>query len=122
VADAGTTPYQACKRPAFSPETMSLSSGLQAGWRIHGSDSQRLWCEGDHRDCQKPAEAAKALKYGADYVISSQDKAVKDIRNEFREICKKNGLEAGYGWKIFEVSGTKAGQDLALELLSLPGN
>ncbi|OGP96844.1 MAG: hypothetical protein A2157_03400 [Deltaproteobacteria bacterium RBG_16_47_11] len=63
----------------------------------------------------------RALNYGADFVISSQDKALKDLRNEFREICKKNGLEAGYGWKIFEVSGTKAGQDIALELLSFTG-
>jgi len=63
----------------------------------------------------------RALKYGCDFVISSQDKAIKDLRNEFREICKKNGLEAGFGWKIFEVSGTKAGQDIALEMLSFTG-
>ena len=46
---------------------------------------------------------------------------IKDIRNEFREICKKNGLEAGFGWKIFEITGTKAGQEIALELLSFTG-
>jgi len=61
------------------------------------------------------------LKYGADFVISSQDKTIKDLRNEFRDVCKNNGLEASYGWKIFEVSGTKAGQDIALELLSFTG-
>ena len=70
---------------------------------------------------RNPEKLQRALKYGADFVISTQDKQIKDIRNEFREICKKNGLEAGFGWKIFEVSGTKAGQDLALELLSFTG-
>jgi 6-hydroxycyclohex-1-ene-1-carbonyl-CoA dehydrogenase len=70
---------------------------------------------------RNPEKLQRALKYGADFVISTQDKQIKDIRNEFREICKKNGLEAGFGWKIFEVSGIKAGQDLALELLSFTG-
>lgn len=70
---------------------------------------------------RNPEKLQRALKYGADFIISTQDKQVKDIRNEFRDICKKNGLEAGFGWKIFEVSGTKAGQDLALELLSFTG-
>jgi 6-hydroxycyclohex-1-ene-1-carbonyl-CoA dehydrogenase len=54
-------------------------------------------------------------------VISSQDKAIKDLRNEFRDICKKNSLEGGFGWKIFEITGTKAGQEIALELLSFTG-
>ncbi len=34
--------------------------------------------------------------------------------------CKGNGL-ANTGWKIFEVTGTKAGQELALDLLSFTG-
>ncbi len=70
---------------------------------------------------RNPAKLQRALSYGADFVISSQDKQIKDIRNEFRDICKKNGLEAGFGWKIFEVTGIKAGQDMALELLSFTG-
>jgi hypothetical protein len=42
---------------------------------------------------RNPEKLQRALKYGADFVISTQDKQIKDIRNEFREICKKNGLE-----------------------------
>jgi 6-hydroxycyclohex-1-ene-1-carbonyl-CoA dehydrogenase len=70
---------------------------------------------------RNPEKLKRALNYGCDFVISSQDKQIKDIRGEFRDICKKNGLESGFGWKIFEVSGTKAGQDLGLELLSFIG-
>ncbi len=33
----------------------------------------------------------------------------------------KGGAEPGFGWKIFEVTGTKAGQEIALELLSFIG-
>jgi len=46
---------------------------------------------------------------------------LKDLRNEFRTSARKNGLEAGFGWKIFEITGTKAGQEIALELLSFTG-
>jgi 6-hydroxycyclohex-1-ene-1-carbonyl-CoA dehydrogenase len=70
---------------------------------------------------RNPEKLNRALSYGADFVINSQDKDVKEIRNEFRDICKKRGVESGFGWKIFEVTGTKGGQEIALGLLSFTG-
>jgi 6-hydroxycyclohex-1-ene-1-carbonyl-CoA dehydrogenase len=58
--------------------------------------------------------------YGADYVINSKGMRPKEVSNELRAIRKRNGLP-GYGWKIFEVTGTKPGQEIALELLSFTG-
>jgi 6-hydroxycyclohex-1-ene-1-carbonyl-CoA dehydrogenase len=49
----------------------------------------------------------RALKYGADYVINSTDKDARAVSKEFRGLCKEKGLP-GFGWKIFEVTGTKA--------------
>ena len=54
-------------------------------------------------------------------LISSADKSAKDIRNEFSDLCKANGLPHNYGWKIFEVTGSKAAQEIALMLLSFIG-
>ena len=62
----------------------------------------------------------RALKYGADFVINSTDKDVKAVSDDFKGICKKNGLP-GFGWKIFEVTGSKTGQEVALSLLSFIG-
>jgi len=62
----------------------------------------------------------RALKFGADVVINSTDKDAGAISKEFRGICKERGLP-GTGWKIFEVSGSKAGQEIALGLLSFTG-
>ena len=45
----------------------------------------------------------------------------RDVRRKFRAICQENGIEANYGWKIFEVTGTREGQEIALELLSFVG-
>jgi 6-hydroxycyclohex-1-ene-1-carbonyl-CoA dehydrogenase len=60
------------------------------------------------------------LDYGCDAVISTIDKTNKDVVGEWRGFCKSKGLD-NTGWKIFEVTGAKAGQDLALDLLSFVG-
>ncbi|MCL0095706.1 zinc-binding dehydrogenase, partial [Dehalococcoidia bacterium] len=68
-----------------------------------------------------PEKLERALEFGADLVINSKDKGARDVRKEFRAICQENGIEADYGWKIFEVTGTREGQEIALELLSFVG-
>ena len=122
VADAATTPYQAAKRANLQPGDNVIVIGVTGGVGVYMAQTAKaLGAKTVIGIARNPQKLERALKYGADFVISSQDKAIKDIRNEFREICKKNGLEASYGWKIFEVSGTKGGQDIALELLSFTG-
>jgi 6-hydroxycyclohex-1-ene-1-carbonyl-CoA dehydrogenase len=122
VADAVTTPYQAAKRGNLQHGDNVIVIGVTGGVGVYMAQmAKALGAKAVIGIARNSEKLQRALKYGADFVISSQDKQVKDIRSEFREICKKNGLEAGFGWKIFEVSGTKAGQDLALELLSFTG-
>jgi 6-hydroxycyclohex-1-ene-1-carbonyl-CoA dehydrogenase len=70
---------------------------------------------------RNPEKLERALKYGADFVINSTDKSARDIRKEFRALCKDNGFPHNYGWKIFEVTGAKAAQEIALTLLSFIG-
>ena len=122
VADAATTPYQAAKRADLQPGDNVIIIGVTGGVGVYMSQmAKALGAKTVIGIARNPQKLQRALKYGCHFVISSQDKAIKDLRNEFREICKKNGLEAGFGWKIFEVSGTKAGQDIALEMLSFTG-
>jgi 6-hydroxycyclohex-1-ene-1-carbonyl-CoA dehydrogenase len=122
VADAVTTPYQAAKRADLQPGDNVIIVGVTGGVGVYMAQmAKALGAKTVIGIARNPEKLKRALSYGADFVISTQDKQTKDIRNEFREICKKNGLEAGFGWKIFEVSGTKGGQDLALELLSFTG-
>jgi 6-hydroxycyclohex-1-ene-1-carbonyl-CoA dehydrogenase len=63
----------------------------------------------------------RALEYGADFVINASDKSARDVRNEFRALCKGQGLPHNYGWKIFEVTGARGGQEISLALLSFVG-
>src|SRR4030067_2304513 len=112
VADAATTPYQASKRADLPPGDNVIIIRVPGGVGVYMAQmAKALGAKTVIGIARNPEKRQGALRNGADFVISSQDKAVKDIRNEFREICKKNGLEAGFGWKIFVVSGIKAGQD-----------
>jgi 6-hydroxycyclohex-1-ene-1-carbonyl-CoA dehydrogenase len=63
----------------------------------------------------------RALQYGADFIINSANKDAREVRNEFRALCKEHGLPHNYGWKIFEVTGAEAGQEISLALLSFTG-
>jgi 6-hydroxycyclohex-1-ene-1-carbonyl-CoA dehydrogenase len=68
-----------------------------------------------------PDKLERALQYGADYVINSTDKNAGDMRNEFRDLCKEHGLPSNWGWKIFEMTGSRGAQDIALALLGFVG-
>ncbi|HDS16503.1 MAG TPA: 6-hydroxycyclohex-1-ene-1-carbonyl-CoA dehydrogenase, partial [Proteobacteria bacterium] len=63
----------------------------------------------------------RARRYGADLALNPKGKTAKDIKAELKDFCKQEGLPHNYGWKIFECSGSKPGQALALELLSFVG-
>jgi len=121
VADAVTTPYQACKRADLQPGDNVVIIGATGGVGVYMVQTVKALgaktCIGIARN---PDKLKRALNYGCDHVISTIDKTNKDIVGEWRNFCKSNGLDQA-GWKIFEVTGTKAGQELALDLLSFVG-
>jgi len=122
VADAGTTPYQAARRADLQPGDNAIVIGVTGGVGVYMAQTAKaLGAKTVIGIARNPEKLNRALSYGTDFVINSQDKDVKEIRNEFRDICKKSGVESGFGWKIFEVTGTKGGQEIALGLLSFTG-
>ncbi|PIP37642.1 MAG: 6-hydroxycyclohex-1-ene-1-carbonyl-CoA dehydrogenase [Desulfobacterales bacterium CG07_land_8_20_14_0_80_52_14] len=121
VADAATTPYQAAKRAAFQPGDNAVVIGITGGvGQYVGQTLKALGANCVVGIARNQERLERALKYGADFVINSTDKDVKAVSDDFKGICKKNGLP-GFGWKIFEVTGSKTGQEVALSLLSFIG-
>jgi len=121
VADAATTPYQAALRADFQPGDNVIVIGITGGvcqymWQV----AKALGAKTVIGIARNPEKLKRALSYGADFVISSVDKEARDVVKEFRGISKENGLP-NYGWKIFEVSGVKTGQEIALALLGFTG-
>jgi len=122
IADAVTTPYQACVRAGLKHGDNAVVVGVTGGVGNYVTQMAKAFgaktVVGIARD---PEKLERALKYGADFVINSTGKNEDDVRNEFRELCKAHGLPSNYGWIVFEVTGTAAGQSIALNLLSFVG-
>jgi len=122
VADAVTTPYQAAMRADFKEGDLAVVIGATGGVGVYMTQMVKaLGARYVVAIARNQEKLERSLKFGADAIINSKDKDVKTIQNEFREICKANKLPHNWGWKIFEVTGTKAGQDIALTLLSFVG-
>lgn len=122
VADAATTPYQAAKRADIKTGDRVVVTGAAGGvgsfmTQVAKGMGAKVVIGVDINE-----EKLELMKgYGADFTINPKGKSPKDMKELFKAYCKENGLPSNYGWKIFEVTGTKAGQELALSLLSFVG-
>jgi 6-hydroxycyclohex-1-ene-1-carbonyl-CoA dehydrogenase len=118
VADAATTPYQAARRADLRPGDRVIVVGIGGGvGQYMGQIANALLAKPVIGIDINQEKLQRALKFGADFVINSAGKDPGAVSKEFKAICKDKGLPAT-GWKIFEVSGSKAGQEIALALLS----
>jgi 6-hydroxycyclohex-1-ene-1-carbonyl-CoA dehydrogenase len=121
VADAATTPYQAAKRADLQPGDNVIVIGITGGvGQYVGQMTKALGAKTVIGIARSQEKLERAQKFGADFIINSTGKDAAAISQEFRGICKANGL-ANTGWKIFEVTGVKAGQEIALNLLGFIG-
>lgn len=121
VADAATTPYQAAKRADLQPGDNVIVIGITGGvGQYVGQMTKALGAKTVIGIARSQEKLERAQKFGADFIINSTGKDANAISQEFRGICKANGLP-NTGWKIFEVTGVKAGQEIALNLLGFIG-
>jgi len=122
VADAITSPYQACLRAELKEGDNVVIVGVTGGLGSYVAQLAKAFGASTVIGIgRNPERLKRALQYGADFVINSTDKDARAVRNEFRETCKANGLPHNYLWKIFEVTGSGPGQEMALNLLSFVG-
>ena len=121
VADAVTSPYQAAMKAGVKPGDYTIVLGATGGLGVYAT--QILAAMGAKEVvgiARNPQKLERAMKYGATYTISTVDKSARDVRDAFRAYSKEKGLP-NFGWKIFEWTGTAAGQEIGLELLSFVG-
>jgi 6-hydroxycyclohex-1-ene-1-carbonyl-CoA dehydrogenase len=122
LADAITTPYQAAVRADLQPGDRVIVIGAAGGVGTYVTQLAKAFGAQTVVGIDINQEKLESmLEYGADLYVNSGGKSVKEVRAEFRALCKENGLPHNYGWKIFEVTGVKAGQEIALALLSFVG-
>ena len=115
VSDAVATPFEAVKRSGLAAGELALFVGV-GGIGVYGvqiaaaAGAKVIALDVDDRKLEQ-ARAA-----GAGAVCNVRDVAARDVRKQVRGLAEALGAPA-YLWKIFEMSGTRAGQETAYSLL-----
>ncbi|KAF0162673.1 MAG: 6-hydroxycyclohex-1-ene-1-carboxyl-CoA dehydrogenase [Rhodocyclaceae bacterium] len=122
IADAVTTPYQAGLRARLQPGDRVIVIGAAGGVGSFMTQVAKGMGASTVIGIDINADKLEFMKgYGADFTINPKGKSPKEVKESFKAWCKEKGIPSNYGWKIFEVTGTKPGQELALSLLSFTG-
>ncbi len=118
VADAITSPYQAAMRAELQKGDNVVIIGATGGIGVYMTQiAAALGANEVIAIARNKEKLERSLNYGATHYFSTLDKGAKEIRDEFRGYSKEKKLP-NFGWKIFECSGTKVGQEIGLELVS----
>jgi 6-hydroxycyclohex-1-ene-1-carbonyl-CoA dehydrogenase len=122
IADAVTTPYQAALRADLKAGDRVVVIGAAGGVGSFMVQTAKGMGAGTVIGIDINEEKLEMMKgYGADFVINPKGKSAKEVKEAIKAYCKEKGVPANTNWKIFEVTGSKPGQELALALLSFTG-
>ncbi len=116
VADAVTTPYQAIKNSGLTPGDLAIFIGVGGiggfGVQIaHALGATVVAIDIDERKLHLLSQ------HGAALTLNPKSLDKKALRQTLQNFAKEKSLSP-IEWKIFETSGTKAGQELAFSLLT----
>jgi 6-hydroxycyclohex-1-ene-1-carbonyl-CoA dehydrogenase len=119
IADAITTPYQSLIRSGLKKGDLAIvigvgGVGLYMVQHARNAGATVIALEID----SAKLESAKAQ--GADFGICTRDMDEREIKTQIRELVKEHNLPKNQ-WKVFENSGSAAGQSTAFSLLSYAG-
>jgi 6-hydroxycyclohex-1-ene-1-carbonyl-CoA dehydrogenase len=113
VADAVSTPFEAIQRAEVAPGDLVIFVGVGGvggfGVQIaHALGAKVVAIDVDDEKLELMS------KHGAAVTLNAREMSPKDLKKAVREAKKDCGR---VGWKIFETSGTAAGQQTAFGLL-----
>lgn len=116
IADAISTPYQVVKKSELEAGDLAIVIGV-GGVGVYGALIAKIFGAKvialDIND--EKLNAAKAN--GVDATLNIKGLDPKSIKEKVKELAKE--IQAPkFRWKIFEISGTKAGQELAFNLIT----
>jgi 6-hydroxycyclohex-1-ene-1-carbonyl-CoA dehydrogenase len=115
VADAVSTAYQAIRRAALATGDFAFVVGAGGVGGFVAQIAHALGATVAVCDV-KPERLETLRRHGADHVANVADRAPQDVRKELHGLARSGGVPS-LRWRIFECSGTPAGQTLAFGLL-----
>lgn len=116
VADAVTTPYQAAVQAEVRRGDFAIVVGVGGvgGYAVQIARAFGATVAALDVD---PARLESMAAHGASLTVNVRQVQGKELRKTLQDFARSNGLAAA-GWKIFECSGTAAGQETAFGLLT----
>ena len=116
VADAVTTPFEAIRCSGLGPEDVAvvIGAGGVGGFGVQIAAALGAAVVAIDID---PARLELASQHGAELALNANANDLKTIKAAVRSFAKESGRK-GIGLKIFETSGTAAGQTTAFGLLN----
>ncbi len=116
IADAVATPYQAVKKSGIVEGDLAIVIGV-GGVGIYGALIAKLFGAKVLAIDINEDRLSSASRMGIQATLNVAGLDLKSIKNKVREIAQSLSTPAN-GWKIFEYSGTKPGQELAFNLMT----
>lgn len=120
LADAITTPYEAAHRAKLTADDVAVFVGVGGigGFGVQVAAAMGAAVAAIDIDRERLDLAAK---HGAGLVVDASSTGPKELKAAIRAFAKESGRR-GIGLKIFETSGTPAGQATAFGLLDFGGH
>ncbi|MFI5150021.1 MAG: 6-hydroxycyclohex-1-ene-1-carbonyl-CoA dehydrogenase [Bacteroidia bacterium] len=116
IADAISTPYQVIKKSELVKGDFAIVIGV-GGVGIYGAQIAKIFGAKVLALDISDDKLGIAKQNGIDATLNIKGLDIKTIKDKVREISKDLGASK-YGWKIFEMSGTTPGQDIAFNLIT----
>ncbi len=116
IADAVTTPYQVIKKSELQPGDLAIVIGV-GGVGIYGALISKILGAKVLAIDIDDGKLNTAKENGIDAILNVNGLDIKSIKGKIKEISKELGVSRFF-WKIYEMSGTKAGQELGYALVS----
>jgi len=116
LADAVTTPYQSAVQLDIQPGDLAIVVGVGGVGGYAVQIASAMGAKVVAIDVVQD-KLESLTDYGADLILNSRDIGGRDLKKAVKTFAKENGLRQTE-WKIFECSGTGAGQSAAFGLLT----
>ena len=116
VADAVTTPYQAAVQAEVRPGDFAIVVGV-GGVGGYAVQIARAFGAAVAALDVDQAKLDTMAGHGAALTLNVRQVQGRELKKAIQDFARNNGLP-GTGWKIFECSGTAAGQETAFGLLT----
>jgi 6-hydroxycyclohex-1-ene-1-carbonyl-CoA dehydrogenase len=116
IADAVSTPYQVIKKSQLKSNDFAIIIGA-GGIGIYAVQIAKLFGAKVLALDISDEKLKNATIGGADEILNISNLDLKTIKSHVKNISSKLGVSP-YMWKIYEMSGTTAGQELAFNLIT----